>query len=277
MDTIIGLGNAGCNIADEFAKYSQYSIKKIDVGLEKTKTTFPIKEHEKIEDYEEKLPTLQHFFRGIRGDILFVVGGGGKISSASLATLRYLKNKCKISVLYIRPELSLLNETQSKLEKLVYNVFQEYARSGVFERLYLVSNEEAEAVLGGISIKDYYNKINQMVVSTIHMINVYNNNESLTNTFSDLPVGARITSIGMSDLEKNEDNMFFSLDSVSDIVYYYTHNKAKIETDPELMSKIRKSISIHKEEGYRVTYGIYETDYDQDYIYCLNHTSVIQK
>ena len=90
MDTIIGLGNAGCNIADEFAKYPQYSIKKIDVGLEKTKTTFPLKEYEKIEDYEEKLPTLQHFFRGIRGDILFVVGGGGKISSAVPGNLTIL-------------------------------------------------------------------------------------------------------------------------------------------------------------------------------------------
>lgn len=277
MDTIVGLGNAGCNIADEFAKYPQYSIKKIDVGLEKTKTTFPIKEQQKIEDYEEKMPTLQHFFRGVRGDILFVVGGGGKISSASLATLRYLKNKCNISVLYVRPELSLLNETQTKLEKLVFNVFQEYARSGLFERLYLTSNEEIESILGGVSIKDYYNKINQMIVSTLHMVNVYNNNESLTNTFSDLPVGARITTIGMSDLEKNEDKMFFSLDSVSDIVYYYTHNKTKIETDPELMSKIRKAIASQKEDGYRVTYGIYETDYDQDYIYCLNHTSIIQR
>ena len=133
------------------------------------------------------MPTLQHFFRGVRGDILFVVGGGGKISSAALATLSYLKNKCNISVLYIRPELSLLNEVQTKLEKLVFNVFQEYARSGVFKRLYLISNEEVESVLGGVSIKNYYNKINQMIVSTLHMINVYDNNESLTNTFSDLP------------------------------------------------------------------------------------------
>jgi len=277
VDTIIGLGNAGCNIADEFSKYPQYSIKKIDVDLKKTKTSFPIKVQQKIEDYEEKMPPLQHFFRGVRGNILFVVGGGGKISSASLATLGYLKNKCNISVLYIRPELSLLNETQTKLEKLVFNVFQEYARSGLFKRLYLFSNEEIESLLGGVSIKDYYSKINQMIVSTLHMINVYNNNESIANTFTDLPVGARITTIGMSDLEKNEDKMFFSLDSVSDIVYYYTLNKTKIETDPEIMSKIRKSIASQKEEGYRVTYGIYETDYDQDYVYCLNHTSIIQK
>ena len=159
----------------------------------------------------------------------------------------------------------------------MFNVFQEYARSGVFERLYLVSNKEVENILGGVSIKDYYNKINQMVVSTFHMINVYNNNKSLTNTFGELPLATRITTIGMTDLEKNEDKMFFPLDNVSDIVYYYTHNKDKLENDPELMSQIRKSVASQKEEGYRVAYGIFETDYDQDYVYCLNHTSVIQK
>ncbi len=30
---IIGLGNAGCAIADKFAQYPQYDIYKIDVGL----------------------------------------------------------------------------------------------------------------------------------------------------------------------------------------------------------------------------------------------------
>ena len=33
MDTIIGLGSAGCNIADRFSTYKQYEIYKIDVGL----------------------------------------------------------------------------------------------------------------------------------------------------------------------------------------------------------------------------------------------------
>ena len=33
MDTIIGLGSAGCNIADKFSAYNQYEVYKIDVGL----------------------------------------------------------------------------------------------------------------------------------------------------------------------------------------------------------------------------------------------------
>ena len=92
-----------------------------------------------------------------------------------------------------------------------------------------------------------------------------------------LPVGARLTTIGMSDLEKNEDGLFFSLDNVSDIVYYYAYNKEKLESDFELMGKIKNAVATKKQEGVRVTYGIFETDYEQDYIYCLNHSSVIQK
>ena len=71
--------------------------------------------------------------------------------------------------------------------------------------------------------------------------------------------------------------MFFSLDNVSDIVYYYTHNKNKLESDFELMNKIKKAVASKKVDVSRVTYGIFETDYEQDYIYCLNHSSVIQK
>ena len=277
MDAVIGLGNAGCNIVDEFAKYPQYKTYKIDVGLEKSKSSFPLEEQDKIENYEEKLPTLKYFFRGLRGEILFVVGGGGKVSSASLAILKNLKNKCKINVLYVRPSVSLLNQTQAMLERMTYGVFQEYARSGVFERLYIVSNEEIEHILGGISIKNYYNKINEIIVSTLHMINIYKNNKSISNTYGDLPLGARISTFGMLDEENDEEKVFFPLDNVSDVVYYYAYNKQRLETDSNIMSSIKKNIEVAKSDDIRATYGIYETDYEQDYVYCMYHTSEIQR
>ena len=33
METVIGLGSAGCNIADCFAQYPQYKVLKIDSGI----------------------------------------------------------------------------------------------------------------------------------------------------------------------------------------------------------------------------------------------------
>jgi hypothetical protein len=276
MDTIIGLGNAGCNIADEFAKYSQYSVYKLDVGLKRTKTTYPIKEYEKIEDYEEKLPSLKHFFKDVKGELLFVVGGGGKVSSASLSILKHLK-KQKINILYIKPEVSLLNQKQAQIERLTYNVFQEYARSGMFNRMFIVSNETIEDVLGGISVKKYHEKINEIIVSTFHMINVFKNNQSITDTYCEPPDGARISTIGTINPKEKEDMLFFSLDNTTDVVYYYAYNKEKLESDSNLMKEIKKTVVEQKENGVRVTYGIFETEYEQDYIYCVNHSSMIQK
>jgi ribosome biogenesis SPOUT family RNA methylase Rps3 len=132
-------------------------------------------------------------------------------------------------------------------------------------------------MLGGISIKNYYNKINEIIVSTLHMINVYKNNKSLTNTYGDLPLGTRITTIGMYDEIEKEDKMFFSLDNVSDVVYYYAYNKDRLETDSKLMTIIKENIEQNKSENIRATYGVYETDYEQDYVYSLYHTSEIQQ
>ena len=276
MDVVIGLGKAGCNIADEFTKYPQYSVYKLGIDLKRTKTTYPIRKYEKIEDYEEKQPSLKQFFKNVKGEVLFVVGGGSDISSASLSILKYLK-KQKINLLYIKPEISLLNERQTQVERLVYNVFQEYTRSGVFNRMYIVSNEITEEVLGGVSIKKYHEKINEIIVSTFHMINIFNNNKSITDTFCKTPLGTRISTLGITDPEKKEDLLFFSLDNVSDVVYYYAYNKEKLESDSNLMKEIKKMVIEQKENGVRVTYGIFETDYKQDYIYCINHSSMIQK
>jgi ABC-type lipoprotein export system ATPase subunit len=99
--------------------------------------------------------------------VLFVVGGSGSVSSASLSVLKHLKNKCKINVLYVKPDMSFLSPLKQKLERMVYNVFQEYARSGLFERLYIVSNSELENIIGGVPVKLYNEKINEILVHSM--------------------------------------------------------------------------------------------------------------
>jgi hypothetical protein len=275
VDTIIGLGNAGCNIVDKFAKYSQYITYKLDVGMPMTPTTFSLERFQNIEDYEEKCPDLGSFFNEVTDEILFVIGGGGRISSAALSILKQLKNH-KINILYIKPDVSFLGQQSLMLDNLVFNVLQEYARSGVFERLYVVDNACIEKAIPAVSVKNYYDNLNDAIVSTFHMINVFNHIESVTDTFSDLPAGARISTVGFLDPKKNLDKMFFYLDNVSDIVYYYAYNKVKLETENNLFGDIRNSLKRKMEPGVRVSYGIFETDYEEDYVYCINHTSVIQ-
>jgi hypothetical protein len=276
MTTVIGLGNAGCNIVDLMSEYPQYSCYKFDVGLKKGKYSFPLKEVEKLEDYEQKMPSPRAFLKNINGDVLFIMAGGGKVGSCALRILEAIK-KSKITVLYIRPELTQLSDTQATLERMTYGILQEYSRSGLFNNLILVSNSEIDRILGGLTIKEYESGINQTITSTLHMINVYKNTTPLVSTFDKKPDGVRISTIGVCDPETNEEKMFFSLDKVSDMDYYYAFDKGEIETNKSLLSEVKNNINKKKEVAKRVTYGVYETEYKQNYLYCIHGTSIIQQ
>ena len=76
MKVIVGLGEAGCNIADQFAKYPQYKVYKIDTGLESFKdlvvddldtrtrrvNNFDMPRQGSSEDYEKNCPFMRGFF-----------------------------------------------------------------------------------------------------------------------------------------------------------------------------------------------------------------------
>ncbi len=73
METIIGLGQAGCNIADCFKQYSEYNVLKIDAGLRKTKTTLGLKKQDSPEAYEDNIPkTLDKFLQNVAAETLFI-------------------------------------------------------------------------------------------------------------------------------------------------------------------------------------------------------------
>ena len=67
--------------------------------------------------------------------------------------------------------------------------------------------------------------------------------------------------------------MFFSLDNQREIEYYYGINGRVLETDPALHRRITKQV---ESEEIKASYGIYSTDYDDDYVYCVVHSSQIQ-
>ena len=271
METVIGLGSAGCNIAGCFAQYPQYKVYKIDNGIYGRNCHF-LPKYDTPEEYEAHIGDLSSFFSGVIGDILFVVGGSGTISGAALRILEQL-NHCKINVLYIEPNIYTLSGKRKLQERVTYYVLQEYARSGLFERLFLVSNPQLENVLGDVPIIGFNDKLNNLLVSTFHMINVYNNNEPVVDNSSDFRDNTRISTIGISTLE-NEKKLFFSLDSVREMRYYYAINRKKLETDGTLMRKITENVK--NENDIDVSYGVYATDYADDYVYCVANASMIQ-
>ena len=275
---IIGLGKAGCNIADAFAKYPQYKIYKIDVGVE-GKKCYDVKKQSGPEEYERNTPSLKTFFSGLKGESLFVVGGSGDISAMSLRIVEQIKEKSKIDVLYIKPDTFMLNEAEAMHEKVTYNVLQHYARSAAINAVMVVSNPRLESILGEVPIIGYYDKLNELLVSTIHMINVFKNSEPVMGglTFIGGDSTKRIYTVGIFDIENNEEKLFFPLDKVRDRGYIYSISKGKLQAENDLRKVIRDQMKEKsQDENVKVSFGIFPTDYDNDYGYILAYSPNIQ-
>ena len=273
---IIGLGKAGCAIADAFAKYPQYDVYKIDVGLQGERC-FDVKPQNGPEEYEANFPPMQAFFEGVKGEALLVIGGSGDISSICLRVMEQIKPSCAINVLYIRPDVELLSGVKKMHEKVTYNVLQEYTRSGQIRGMCLVSNPELENILDNVPIMGYYDKLNELIVSTIHMINVYKNSEPVMGTLSDPAETKRIYTVGIFDIENNEEKLFFPLDTVRERGYIYSISKEKLQSESglhkQISSQMKEKLS---DENLSVSFGVFPSDYNVDYGYVLAHSPNIQ-
>jgi len=275
LHNIIGIGKAGCAIADKFGEYSQYNVLKIDSDNIKEKNYFKITKQKTMEDYENNVPSLKKFFKPIKDEVLIVVGGSGKISGITVRILEQLKHR-DTSVLYIRPDISLLSDDKTKQDRVAFYVLQEFARSAMIKRMYVVSNENLEEILGDVPIVGYYNKLNDLLVSTVHMINIFENSSAVIDTHAETILDvARISTFGILS-EKNKEKWFYSLDFAREKAYYYAINKKKLEEDGQLHKKIISQVRNFKTKQTKITYGVYETEYEQDFIYCKAHVSKIQ-
>jgi hypothetical protein len=271
---IVGLGKAGCAIADCFSKFSQYNTYKFDSNIEGP-NSFNIPECSSHEEYEQNCPDFSNELQNVSGQLLFVVCGAGKVSGCSLRLVEQFSDVL-VSILYVEPDRALLSEIEKVQETIVKNVLQEYTRSGVFDRIYLVSNSLIEKGIQNIPIMGYYDTLNQAIVNTLHMVNVFKNSEAILGTFTHPHEIARISTIGVVDLEENEEKWFFDLQVPRDVVYYYGIGEEDLRNDKTLLKKITDYTKDKVHEKINVSYGIYQTSYEQKYCYCIKHSSVVQ-
>ena len=275
METVIGLGKAGCAIAERFAQYPQYEVYRMDVGLKRTPRSYGLKSASSPEEQEETLGSLKRFFKDVKGDVLFVVGGCGIVSGASLKILEQLKGN-SLHILYIHSDPELLGETARMQQRVTFNVFQEYARSGVFQKVILIDNSRLEQMLGDIPIIGFYDKLNELMVPTMHMVNVLQHSDSIMDNISPPHQISRIVSYGLVNFETGEENLFFELDNVREKVYYYAINEKKLREQGDIHKRVIAQVK-ENAKNTKTTYGIYPTQYEQDYVYCVAYSSIVQE
>jgi len=276
MSNIIGLGETGTAIANEFKKYPPYTVYNITVGSKRTygKKTY-IKEQKTAEKYEEACPSLKSFLKGVKDDVLFVVDGAELVSAASLRILSHVK-RCNITILYVRSESKLLSREEKLNEATVRGVLQEYARSAVFEKIILVDVPIIANTLSGLTVKNYHSKIREAVASTLHMVEVFSRSKPALGSEKSPHPAARLVTIGHMDMKTGKENLFFPLDYPRERCYYYAINEKKLETDASLLDKVNEQVAAAAHENMDVSYGIYSTQYEEDYVYVVSRSSAIQ-
>jgi len=274
---VVGLGKAGCNVAKAFSKFPQYQTFGIDTNPEADITIRAKKSHE---DYDASFPDLRKKLKFKNEDVIVVVAGAGKISGGVLRLLEQIKNN-RTTILYIEGDLSIMSEVQKKQERIVNNVLQEYARSGILEQMVLVSNAHLERSIGDMSIIGYYDTLNQAIVNIIHMINVFRHSEPVIGNFITPSEVTRICTVGVVDIEndderRHKEKWFYPLTHVKDVVYYYGIGEDDLKNDGTLFRKISNFVKSRLDETKNVSYGVFKTGYEQKYCYCMRFTSMVQ-
>ena len=276
MYTVIGLGGVGCKVAKCFSNYPQYNIVCIDNESSDWSDQMVVKKQPKLEMYEENFKTLTKKVKDkIKDDIIFVLSGSSDVSSIALRVLQQLKSK-NITILYVRPELDLLDERSALQERVIYSVLQEYTRSGLFKKIYLTSNSKIDTMILDASIKEYYPAINNLIVSCLHMMNVFDNGKSIINNFSEVNEARRICTLGILNMEDKQEVLFSDFEDAMEKRLYYGISENTLNNDKNLQRNIIKLIKEKNSELCKYSYSVHETQYEHDFCYVKTFSSKVQ-
>jgi hypothetical protein len=279
LKNILGIGQAGCNIVKQLGRKRQYKVYSISPEVEKnTKYNCKIEEYSSPEDFENKDLTKVHkFLSTIEHSCAVFLCGASNSSAITLRALESLhKRGVKMEVVYFKPEVEVLSEVKRLNERTVRHVLQEYARSGLFEKIMLVENTMLEQIAGSTNVFDYFDQINHVFTETYHMINVFSNTKPITSTFTKPHESCRISTIGLGSLEK-DDLLLFPIKQEVEVVYYFGINEEKLRTEENLFRTITDKVKSRITEQTRVSFGIYPTQYEDDYIYVEYFSPKIQQ
>ncbi len=274
MESLIGLGQAGCNIVSLLKNHSVYNDFYIDTGINGARHIC-LPKYENIEDYDTNESSFKSNKKKINQKVHFFMAGCGKVSGASLRMLEQIKGH-DLSICYIKSDPQSIGSVATRRERVSFNVLQQYARSGLFNDLVLVDNLSLESVIGDVPLIGYYDRLNELLSSTYHMINVYKNSKPIMGSPDERGQISRISTIGILDTNTGAEKLFYPLEMITEKTYFFAFNEEKLKTDGTLGKKIKQIMAEKLDKGIKTSYNVYTTQYEQDYGYCVARTSVIQ-
>lgn len=279
MKNILGIGTAGSNIVSQLEQYSAYVCYHISNEVKKTsKFKYALPFLDGPEEYESmNMEDLHKWLDRIEDQCTIFLCGASDSSGLTLRALEDLhKRGVKMDVVYFVPETEVLSEVKVLHERTVFGVLQNFARSGLFGKICLVSNIALEQIAGSTNVFEYFNQINNVFTTSYYMLDVFKNTKPVTSTFKRPKESCRVTTIGLATL-KNVETLFFPLEKEVEMVYYYGINEEKLRTEENLFRTITDNVKSKITDQRKVSFGIYPTQYENDYIYVELFSPKIQQ
>jgi hypothetical protein len=275
MYTIIGLGEAGCNLAELFEYNPEYKVKLLDTSIE-GENCFSIPQQNSHEEYEKNPLDLVDFFKDTTEKIIFILDGSSKVSGTTLQILKVLKEK-KINIFYVRNDVELMNSSSKLQDRVVFNILQEYTRSGVFKSMTLISLPIIEAILGDIPIVEYNKTINKILFNAINTIKKLEYEEAIIDNYNPPKEISRIITYGVYDIEKNIEKLFYPLDFIDDKCYYFGINENELKTNNKLFRIIKESMREKVLDKIKISYRVHSTAHDTNFCYVVAFSRKVQE
>ncbi len=234
--------------------------------------------HPKYDDpekCEQDFPDVSNFLKDCHSNIMIFIGGGGNISAASLKVLYHLRDRKNVFVVYVRPEPMLIKNILH--EKVVFNVLQEYARSGMFRSLILIDNLCIEEINGDVPVINHFKEINNTIFRTIYGLDMSGRRPAVVDNFTPPKDISCISTYGAYTLEDDNEKLFYKLENVDFKCYYFFINEEQLKTDGKIYKEIKNHLKKKTVDSIKISYIIHSTKSEQNYCIITASSSQIQK
>ncbi len=266
---IVGLGEAGTNIASLFKQHEQYHVEILDEGKGIKKCT-TVEEYDSI-NYKPRKKAIKSASEGI----LFVCGSG-KVSAAALRVLEGLRH-VDMKVVYVVPDLEYSSRDEKIRHRVHYNILQEFCRSGLISEMIIFENKCLLEIAGHGTIYKYYEKANYLIYSAIHTLNYCAHTKPEFGSLHTPKQISRICTLGYGEIEENDEKMFFSLDNITETSYIININEDDLANDIDLLPNIKAMVGENKQLERETSFAIWSTTEDTNYYYTKHYTHFIQE
>ena len=266
---IVGLGNSTLELCRSLSDEENF------VCIMDSPTGLTEKEPQKIEEsFNSECLNRHPVTTNKSGECLLIIESSSLHSSVALRVIEELKKQSyKIRVLLLRNKENLITKSEKLLDRVVFGVLQQKARSNSIKDLILIDLEKLGSFISEkVTLLEYEKTLNEQIVSIVEMYLQILNKSPFYDSLSEPHQASRIMTLGYSDFQSGMDTTLYNLEYPRDVRYYYLLTKESMNT-PGILKKIRSQLNDKQKKNVDMSFGVYETPFEEDYVYLSLHSS----